>query len=605
MYNNNFRQQNNSSKVYKQQNKKVGDFYNPYGFVPLSEKVFTMTDKEKEMLQYCHDIPFKEGMSGSFDVTFEAVTPFCIASRKEEESSTCYFVKRYKGEEVEEPQQVVHNVGKCPKMGDDFYVPGSSIKGMIQNVFRIISFGKIGEYAEDNRYSLRDLRADSEDYDLNKENPDSGFLVKLNNDYYVLPCDNQKMTYEEIASKTRDQRLITVLKDTRKSLRDKYGAINRYYFSENQKHFMWFFSGYMQGFSERNPGKLHEHLFEIHQNKIKEDNLIPVSKKTWEEFTFIHQVENENKSWSFWREKLKNYRTFEQLMDEGVKFLVPVFFRKDDMGVKDFGFSRLYRQPYRNSIHQCLPDSHKRGEKIDLSQAVFGYSNKEGSLKGRVRFSNAICKNTKELSPVFITPGSPKPNYYPFYLKQYTGKRLRTYGTEGAQIQGWKRFLIHSKEKPSEKFTNNKIQSAFRPLQAGTTFTCRISYHNLRPFELGALIQAVDFLGETDVFHTIGYAKPFGYGKIKVQDIKLSNAQDDTREDFENELESRTGISIVDDKNKFYYVFSQLLFLASDDYNQNKITRYPYMADKGKGIENEFKLIKDDNKNLTNFNPEV
>ena len=595
MYNNNFKRQNNSSK---QQNKKLGFFYNPYGFVPLSEKVFTMTDKERQMLQYCHDIPFKESMCGYFDVTFEAVTPFCIASRKEEEVVTRYIVKD--GQETGESCQEPHDIGKCPKIGDDFYVPGSSIKGMIQNVFRIISFGKIGEYAEDNRYSLRDLRVESEDYDLNKENPDSGFLVKINNDYFILPCDNRKMTYEEIASKTCDRRLLLVLKDTRKSLRDKYDAVNRYYFSENQNHYMWVFSGFMSG-------KLHEHLFELKQNQIKEENLIPISEKTWEEFTFIHQVENENKAWNFWRKKLKNYREFNALIDAGIIGVVPVFFRKDETEIKDFGFSRLYRQPYRKSIHQCIPDNHKRGGDIDLAQAVFGYSNKEESLKGRVRFSHAICKNKKgtveELTPVFITPGSPKPSFYPFYLKQKEGERLKTYGSENARIQGWKRFLLHPEAKPSEKFTNSKIQSGFSPLSAGTTFTCRISYHNLRPFELGALIQAVDFLGETDVFHSIGYAKPFGYGKIKVQEIKLNDAQDNTREIFENELEVRTGISIVDEKNRFNHVFSRLLFLVSDEYVQNKINRYPYMGDKRKGINNEFKIIKEENKNLTDFNP--
>ena len=595
MNNNNFKQQNYSSKANKQQNKKLGDFYNPYGFVPLSENVFTLTSEEKEMLHYCHDVPFKDSMNGHIDVTFEAVTPFCIASRKEKENFTCHFVKKYKGEDIEEPRQEALDVGKCPKMGDKFYVPGASIKGMIQNVFRIISFGKIGEYAEDNRFSLRDLRAESEDYDLNKENPDSGFLVKIDNDHFILPCNNQKMTYEEIAQKTGNQELIYTLKNAKKTLRDKYRTENRYRYFENNNLYMWFFSGYMYG-------KLQEHLFELKQNQINKENLIPISKKTWEEFTFIHQVENENKAWNFWREKFKNHRTFRELIDGGIKGIVPVFFRKDETGIKDFGFSRLYRQPYRQSIHQCLPVNHQRNGEIDLAQAVFGYSLDKESLKGRVSFSHAICKNEKEIDVVFITPGSPKPSFYPFYLKQ-NGKRLKTYGTEGAQIQGWKRFLLHHNAKPSEKFTNPKIQSAFRPLSAGTTFTCRISYHNLRPFELGALIQAIDLLGQPDSFHSIGYAKPFGYGKIKVQKIDLDKEQDNTRNIFEETLKTRAGIEIVDKEDIYNDVIDQLLFLASDEYCKEKTNRYPYMGDKGKGIENEFKIIKEENKNLKDFNP--
>ncbi|MDR0572377.1 MAG: TIGR03986 family CRISPR-associated RAMP protein [Rickettsiales bacterium] len=569
----------------------LGDFFNPYGFVPLSKNVFTMTEREQKMLQYCHDIPFKDSMSGYFDVTFEAITPFCVGSRREIEEFTYTDSKK-------RTLKISKEVGKCPIIGNNYYIPGSSIKGMIENVFRIISFGKIGEYIDDTRYSVRDLKADSEDYDLNKEGTKSGFLVKLENDYYILPCNSYQKTFNEIENITRQIGIAYALEERGKSIKDKYDFLrNNYSFIEGNKCYMWLISGHMDS-------KRHEHLFEVHRNNINKDCFLPVSEAVWDEFLFIHEQENDNKSWKFWKQKLKNYKHINEIKSDNIHGLAPVFYREDENGfVKDFGFSRLYRQPYRKSIHDCLPETHKKDGSIDLAQAVFGYSNKEESLKGRVRFSHAICASeTKELSPVFITPGSPKASFYPFYLNQKSNSSYVTYGSENAEIQGWKRFLMKDIKEKRELFTNPKIQSVFRPLQAGTQFTCRITYHNLRPFELGALLNAIDFF-EEDAYHSLGYAKPFGFGKIAVKKMKTSEKEENTRKIFEEEIEKRTGISVVDEDNKFNAVLSQLLFLASDDYKDSKENRYPYMGNRRENIPNEFKLIKQQNKNIRNFNP--
>jgi CRISPR-associated protein (TIGR03986 family) len=418
----------------------------------------------------------------------------------------------------------------------------------------------------------------------------------LRNDYYILPCTSYKKTFDEIEIKTGKTGIANALGERRNSIRDKYDILGRYSFIEGNKYYMWLISGHMDS-------KKHEHLFEINGNDINENCILSVSEAVWDEFLFIHEYENENKSWIFWKQKLKNHKHIDEIKRNNIQGLVPVFYRDDENGnVKDFGFSRLYRQPYRKSIHDCLPKTHKKDGSIDLAQAVFGYSNGKESLKGRVRFSHAICADgTKELSPVFITPGSPKASFYPFYLVQ-NAKSYKTYGSENAKIQGWKRFLLTEKEAESEPFAKPKIQSVFRPLQAGTRFTCRITYHNLRPFELGALLNAVDFFDQ-DAYHSLGYAKPFGFGKIAVKKMTTFDEQEKTREVFEKELEKRTGISIVDKDNKFNAVLDQLLFLASDDYKDLKDIRYPSMGNRRENIPNEFKLIKQQKKNIQNFNP--
>lgn len=43
--------------------------------------------------------------------------------------------------------------------------------------------------------------------------------------------------------------------------------------------------------------------------------------------------------------------------------------------------------------------------------------------------------------------------------------------------------------------------------------------HNLRPSELGAIVWALSFGGRENCFHSLGMAKPYGYGVVKVSII--------------------------------------------------------------------------------------
>jgi hypothetical protein len=102
-----------------------------------------------------------------------------------------------------------------------------------------------------------------------------------------------------------------------------------------------------------------------------------------------------------------------------------------------------------------------------------------------------------------------------------------------AVIAGWKRYPVHQqdvKKNPAPKnkdgSTNSNIVSRFKPLKAGAEFKCTIRYHNLRPVELGALLSALTFHGAEDAYHSIGMAKPLGYGKIAVTIESFSAAFD-------------------------------------------------------------------------------
>lgn len=111
--------------------------------------------------------------------------------------------------------------------------------------------------------------------------------------------------------------------------------------------------------------------------------------------------------------------------------------------------------------------------------------------------------------------GSPKPSYGPLYASS------GTWNDANAQIKGRKRYPVRTTLLPPNKGTDSQT-CEFIPLDQGTSFKGRITFHNLKECELGALIAALTFNGHPECCHSIGEAKPLGYGKVKISIDKLS-----------------------------------------------------------------------------------
>lgn len=229
-------------------------YYNPYSFIPLSEHVFNYTKEEKTQFLYANDIPFKDGISGKITVEFEAKSPFCVKSQDKE---NCNINRK-------------------------FFIPSTSIKGMIRSVFEIITLSNIRNQSENSRFSMRDLT--SKDYELKSEKPKGGFLFLLNGNYYIIPGDHWQMTYDDI----EDEEGVNVKYG--KSAEEKYRLLkNGYIFqTEDDRIHYWVFSGFMNN-------KKHEYDFALPLS-INPDKLVPIEEKELKDFLFIHEQENKNKT---------------------------------------------------------------------------------------------------------------------------------------------------------------------------------------------------------------------------------------------------------------------------------------------------------------------
>ena len=100
----------------------------PYNFVPLNSDVF-IPEWNNLVSQ---DIPFKDGEDGIIRFTMTNLTPIHISQGKKKDAS--------------------HISVSChidEEGGKRYFIPATSIKGMIRSVAEILSFSKLNIYNDD------------------------------------------------------------------------------------------------------------------------------------------------------------------------------------------------------------------------------------------------------------------------------------------------------------------------------------------------------------------------------------------------------------------------------------------------------------------------
>lgn len=535
----------------------------PFNFVPLNDEVFHPSWSN----EVSHDIPFEDGESGVIDIKITAKSPIFIRDH-DNENKFCSF-------------------------NGEYYIPGSSVKGMIRNVLEIMSFSKMNENSfTDNTYAVRDLSSSKNFYmkEMKPANTFCGWLKKEGSSYIIEDCLKPgRIKHEEIdkmfniafSSKFKKGKFGDTPDD--KTALSKYNLINSDYDNYisnftflkddvNRKIYTYdakgdtkatlVLTGQPSGRDEKKKipsGKIYEFLF----FDKKEDILL--DKEVVEDFKFAYFDERttqpkESPDWKYWKKKLEN----------GDK--VPVFFQKNGKKIKHFGLSYLYKLPYNYSVKDGIPENHnnKINPKLDLVQTIFGHINEDSALKGRVQFSHfKAISNIKELPSVSEVLGTPRASYYPMYVKQ-NGKDFLTFMDKDFSLAGRKRYPIHKSLNTKSKFSNDNenIKTTFEPLDKSIIFSGKLRYHNLKKAELGALLSALTFHNTKDTFHSIGLAKSLSYGKIKI-DLNGLNDLESYLKEFELEISEQ-----IENWSKSPQLL-ELLTMASEQNNKgNSILEY-------------------------------
>jgi len=459
----------------------------PYNFVPLNDKIFYPSWASEDILKNIHDVPFEDGESGVIELEITAKSPIFIKDSKNP-SEFCHFINE--------------------KDTKEYYIPATSIKGMIRNALEIMSFSKIriDERKHKKHLSVRDM---TDRKNLVGVAESCGFLVKNDNGYMIEDCGRPlTISYDKMGSEfafarklgtaknkyekciiSREVKFLTYIEEGRRN-------ITRVKIDEkSSKIGMLVFTGDIKG-------KKHEFVFAKNGNKIQLD------KSVFEDFKSVYFENKESIDGQYWKEKF----------NEGKGEKIPIFYTKDNGGrITAIGLTQLFKLAYKKTIFEAAKQA-SNDAKFDLAETIFGTVRGDRTLKGRVYFSHFKSSFKRFEAPKEGVFGTPNPSYYPNYLEQRPNGSYITLMSKEAKIRGYKRYPLHEDiERLSAGNDNEKMKVKFKPLSANTVFKGKIVFHNLKKVEIGALLSAITFHGRSDKFmHNIGFAKPYGYGKIDI-----------------------------------------------------------------------------------------
>lgn len=514
----------------------------PYNFIPLPQKILASELDEyrksifagnKEARDAFKDFILAKGKnSGYLEMDFETLTPLFIGGneRNSEESFA---------------------------VGGDTILPGSSIRGMVKNVFKILTCGamRAKEDITPRHLYYRCLMASKKNAPFNvalcehytdkmtsmdeegnvKKNAKPGFLVKLHGDYFIYPTVENKMhsilikdyqeDYSHDVSKscvrwTKDKAICVTAVLNTKVLKTKAGI----------EHFM-----------EITPP---EERFKLGKQYFKYLNFSEIDKAESHRLPVPDDVIEEYKSDNNRRgvdllcdtdsaKNIKSGAEARKIFDiAGIESIVPCFYIEDNGRVAAFGHGQSFRVAYDSSVIDAVPQQLQEST-IDFTDAVFGLSNEKASWASRVYFDDALpvgdVKKATEADYSHVLM-QPNPTSFQLYLKQDNDKQLLHWDSNGATIRGYK-FYWHTKNgdgrswmaNEDERKLTDKVLHKIRPIIAGNRFTGKIRFKNLSDVELGALLKVFALSSKEnkeEIAFKLGQGKAIGLGSVRL-DAKL------------------------------------------------------------------------------------
>lgn len=465
----------------------------PYNFVPINEKVVAAQDIPDEG----HSTFNKNRLSGYISLSVEALTPLFIRGNGE---SFLQFKNRP-------------------------LIPGSSIRGLIKNLVKIVSYGKFekGEDFEDKVLYRRGTMPEMKD----EKAPKPGFLFWGDESFYIKKA---------------------------KSIGGK---------NKTTKEFSYSFSSDRCVFSTGKFGReSQEFIFEVinQSESLKVSNSI---RKSYEE----DAQRADNVPGVFKCAKTKNVNGVNIPNNLGM----PVFYTLKNGAVSSVSHAKYGRIPYSKSISNHIPSDIQNSEIKDFAEAIFGNT----EYATRVYFEDAITTDEscemEPKQPKILS--SPKPTSYQLYLEQGREEKRgnKKWDDSDADIRGYKIYWHRKTPNESTRDYSWVEQSGVKtdshpdPIRAvnpNTKFQGRIRFNNLTIEELGCLLAVLEL--PPNCYHKLGMAKPLGLGSIKITpNLQIINRENRYKKLFTNELGWDTAIEEVSNletyKNSFaQYVIEQL-----------------------------------------------
>lgn len=527
----------------------------PYNFVSLSEKVIERYEKKDDLPP--HNKIFgeqEERFSGDISFEIRAMSDICVGG-----SDSSEFYKDAEGKPA---------------------IPGASLRGLFRTNMQILGCSGVGDDIEDFRLMYRKVGEKKDKLVTAYHNILGVEQIGSKNNGKITICKNVKAGYIKKIGNTyhlyctkgtglspSGPDFFTV-RETEIVECEKNGGKNYHFFFDNEKiklQYKWFKAdfgdkkhivgnkndeyvpyymevsyttenhkitaigrpeefdskGYVLSSGSMNEKKvlyvipeIDSHLHTIPKDDIHSFQIDYENKKNQLGTTAISKIKNTEKK----NELLNRYRNFYKLPEEGD--IKPVFYIKH----KDkyyFGFTQFLRLFYYNSILSGVPSAHQEIV-YDYVRSLFGYSKKglsgndSESYKGRIFCEDAKLTSEVAHGETSLVLAAPKPSSYLDYLVQEETET--TYNTEGFKIRGIKQYWMKH-DISFQKNENRKISTRLSYLRKGARFKGKVRFKNLAEDEIGLLLWCIRLNEESQ--QNIGKGKPYGYGRIQVENMRL------------------------------------------------------------------------------------
>lgn len=539
-------------------------FLNPYNFVRyLSEPHPPLNDPDAQLLGRCAPPPHDRyvGLTGRITCTVETVTPLFISDSHKVEKSNI---------QLENGRIVEHKKYRFFQYEGQDAIPATSLRGMIRSVFEIVTNSPFSVFNSEERLEyriepvearhfkpgiVRSLPKDGKQgtialckeakvgayYDKPEKNLLDPRDWRNGEEAYAIVVKKKDTLRVDMLDATRSQELVNDGRPIRHGWLKVTGAT----IDSKRNESFFYFSG--------NPKQAQTVSFDSE----READYNSVLTAQLERDDFKSQIQNKR-------------------LTPGD--LVYVELEPDDKTVRHIALVRVARLRYRHAIGDLLPEHLKPSteyDQLDMASRLFGWvrdahGDSRGSTDmservayaGRLRFSHATLTKDgdkgvydQELSLAIL--GSPNPTTTLFYLQKKNGSwndkqrttpnAAETIGYDADnQLRGRKVYRHHGDalnrqeyERAGQQKQDHQNRTVCGVRVPGNIFQFTIDFHNLAPVELGTLLWVLQ-LSDEKCYYRLGYAKPLGFGSVRLRVDEDEIQLLDTNQRYER-LDSKGG----------------------------------------------------------------
>lgn len=416
-------------------------------------------------------------------------------------------------------------------------LPGSSIRGMVKNLLKIITCGrwKADEDLNDRHIFFRCLMASSNSAEWQKDlNALYNSRMTTQNSKVALQgflLKNKKGKYF-ISPRIRSDRSGRIL------IREYEKTFNNgVYLQERGSSVAWhkdqayIITGSqndlvesMEEYNKLTPdqkkkkGKQFIRYFSLKDADWDPKHYIQVPEDVIEDYMEDTTRQGVNLLDNPWILSAQEARERGAVLEDDIVSVISCGYVKQHQEITAFGHGLSFRIPYKNRTVDAVPLALKE-DIIDFATAIFG--DKE-NWAGRVFFEDGEPeRNVETIKTDMAHPLlQPKPTSYQLYLKQKDGEKLKHWDAKGAEIRGYKLYWhntgVRWEATQSERSMTNVVRK-ITPINVGSKFHAKIRFENLTDIELGALLMVFDMAGKSKrTAYKIGQGKGIGLGSVKI-----------------------------------------------------------------------------------------